>query len=471
MSEQPTILKFGGTSVADTAAFERVASVVGREAGARPVVVTSAMSGVTDALLASVRAAEGGDTAAALGSLEAHFERHRAVARDLLGREAARGFGETLDASRRDLGTLLADTAAGLMARPLLLQDSIVSHGERLASALLAAVLAESGLPARHADARRFVTTDEEHGHAAPLEEETARRTLRELGPLVGRGEIPVLGGFIGATLDGTTTTLGRGGSDYTAALVGAALRARVIQIWTDVSGVLTADPRVVEGARTVPRLSYAEAAELAYFGAKVLHPKTVQPAVELNIPLRILNSRAPDDAGTLVCDEAEPAPRTVKAIAHKRGITTVRVSAARMLGAYGFLHALFEVFNRHRTAVDVVTTSEVSVSLTLDDATTLPALEGELRQLGSVDTERDRAIVCVVGEGLRHTSGVAARIFGALGGINVSLISLGASSVNLTFVVDGEHVHEAVRRLHRAFFDEAENERETEGESSAAAT
>ncbi|HEV2762927.1 MAG TPA: lysine-sensitive aspartokinase 3 [Pyrinomonadaceae bacterium] len=456
MSEQPTVLKFGGTSVADAAAFERVVQVVGREAEARPVVVTSAMSKVTDALLAAVRAAEEGDPEAALAALEPHLERHRAVARELLGSSASRDFETTLDASRRDLETLLKDTAAGLMARPLLLQDAVVSHGERLSSVLLAAVLAEAGLPAVHADARRFVTTDEAHGHATPLEAETEQRTRAELGPLVERGRIPVLGGFIGATADGATTTLGRGGSDYTAALVGAALRARVIQIWTDVSGVLTADPRVVGAARTVPRLSYSEAAELAYFGAKVLHPKTVQPAVELNIPLRILNSRAPDDSGTLVCDETEHAPRTVKAIAHKRGITAVSVSAVRMLGAYGFLRALFEIFDRHRTAVDVVTTSEVSVSLTLDDTTTLPVIEEELRRLGSVSVERERAIVCVVGDGLRDTSGLAAQIFGALGDINVTLISLGASSVNLTFVVEGGNVEEAVRRLHRAFFEEA---------------
>jgi aspartate kinase len=216
---------------------------------------------------------------------------------------------------------------------------------------------------------------------------------------------------------------------------------------------VLTASPRVERNARTIPRLSYAEAAELAYFGAKVLHPKTIQPAVEGVIPVRICNSRAPESPGTLVGAESETAPQTVKAIAHKTGITTLQITSARMLGAYGFLRALFEIFDRHRTAVDVVTTSEVSVSLSLDDAGALPSIVEELERLGSVRVEKDQAIICVVGEGLRSTPGIAARIFSTISDINVSLISQGASRINLTFAIDEERVGEAVTRLHEAFF------------------
>ena len=263
-----------------------------------------------------------------------------------------------------------------------------------------------------------------------------------------------MLGGFIGASQDGQTTTLGRGGSDYTAALIGAALGAREIQIWTDVSGVLTADPRLIKGARTIPRMSYTEAAELAYFGAKVLHPKTIQPAVEQRIPVRICNTRAPAEAGTLVASETLTSPHTVKAIAHKTGVTTVQITSARMLGAYGFLNAIFDIFNRHRTVVDVVTTSEVSVSLSLDDTSALDSIIGELKQLGAVQIERHRAIICVVGEGLRGTPGIAARIFSCLTDINVSLISQGASSINLTFVIEEDNLSEAVSRLHAAFFE-----------------
>jgi len=283
---------------------------------------------------------------------------------------------------------------------------------------------------------------------------DTEQRTRAELAPLLDRRLVPVLGGYIGATLGGVTTTLGRGGSDYSAALVGAALAAAEIQIWTDVSGVLTADPRVVPGARTIPALSYAEAAELAYFGAKVLHPKTLQPAMDRDIPVRICNSHAPGDPGTVVTARGNMRAGTVKAIAHKSGITVLQISSTRMLGAYGFLRGLFEVFERHQTVVDVVTTSEVSVSLTVEDAGSLPAIVAELQPLGTVAVQSGRAIVCVVGEGLRNTPGIAARVFATVSDINISLISQGASRVNLTFVVDEARAREAVLRLHEALFE-----------------
>src|SRR6266568_957613 len=313
-----------------------------------------------------------------------------------------------------------------------------------------------SGMAGRYVDSRHCLTTDATHGRANPLLPVTIERTRAALTPLLEDGLVPVLGGYIAATADGITTTLGRGGSDYSAALVGAALDAHEIQIWTDVSGVLTADPRVVPGARTVSSLSYAEAAELAYFGAKVLHPKTIQPAMERDIPVRICNSRAPRDAGTVVTALGEVSPGGVKAIAHKCGVTILQITSTRMLGAYGFLRALFEVFDRHRTAVDVVTTSEVSVSLTVEDTGSLEAILADLRGLGSVSLERDRAIVCVVGEGLRATPGIAARVFATVRDINVALISQGASRVNLTFVVEEARVGEVVCRLHQAFFEPA---------------
>src|SRR5437870_4902547 len=353
-------------------------------------------------------------------------------------------------------GTSVEDTAA--CAR---LAGFVRAHGGPrpvvVVSPLAAAVLAAAGLPARHVDARRCIVTDETPGRATPNPAATAARTRAELVPLLDAGMIPVLGGYIGAAAGGITTTLGRGGSDYTAALVGAALGAGEIQIWTDVSGVQTADPRVVTGARTIPSLSYAEAAELAYFGAKVLHPKTTQPAMDQGIPVRICNSRAPDDAGTLVSGAADVWPGTVKSIAHKSGITVVQISSARMLGAYGFLRALFEVFDRHELPVDVVATSEVSVSLTVDDPAPLPAVVAELEALGDVQVQPRRAIICVVGEGLRSTPGIAARVFETVRDINVSLISQGASRVNLTFIVDEEHVAEAVVRLHTALLERAE--------------
>ncbi len=250
------------------------------------------------------------------------------------------------------------------------------------------------------------------------------------------------------------TTTLGRGGSDYTAGLVGAALRAREIQIWTDVPGVLTADPRLVPEARTIPRLSYAEAAELAYFGAKVLHPKTILPAVVRNIPVRIGDSVHEGAGDTVVYFDAEMSTRTVKAIACKGGVHIVHITSARMLGEHGFLRAIFEVFERHRTAVDIVTTSEVSVSVSLEDTSALDSIVEDLKGVGAVKVESGRSIICVVGEGLRNTPGIAGRVFSTIKDINVLLISQGASYINLTFVVEERHTAEVVRRLHAALFE-----------------
>ena len=452
-------MKFGGTSVEDARAFERVAALVRAERGSHPVVVVSAMSRFTDALLAAFERAAAGAHAEAARSLEEHFARHEEVARALLPGGEEAGLRAAVAEARGELAAALREAAE--RARPLpLLQDHVVSYGEQLSSRLLAAVLRARGLDARQADARRCVITDDEHGRAAPLKEETDRRTLAELAPLIEGGAVPVLGGFIASSAaTGATTTLGRGGSDFTAGLVGAALRSREIQIWTDVSGVLTADPRVVPEARPIPRLSYAEAAELAYFGAKVLHPKTILPAVVRNVPVRICNSRDPRAPGTAVYFDAEMTPRTVKAIAHKTGVHILHITSARMLGAYGFLRAIFEVFERHRTEVDIVTTSEVSVSLSLEDTSALDRITEDLKHIAAVRVESGRAIVCIVGEGLRSTPGIAGRVFSTIRDINVLLISQGASAINLTFVVEEGRAAEAVRRLHAAFFECATSE------------
>lgn len=456
MTTRPAVLKFGGTSVEDGAAFERVSDIVRAHDGPRPVVVVSAMSGMTDALFTSVANAAAADADGALVRLDPQLGRHREVARHLLTSEAAEAFVAELDRARHALAERLGRIAREPGARAEL-QDAVVAQGECLSAALLSAVLVGRGLPARYVDAGRCIVTDAVHGRAAaPLFPETEHRTRATLGPLLADGAVPVLGGYLAATASGATTTLGRGGSDYSAALVGAALDASEIQIWSDVSGVLTADPRLVTAARTIPRLSYAEAAELAYFGAKVLHPRTIQPARDRGIPVRICNSRKPDEPGTLVTAEADVWPDAVKAIAHKTGITIVQITSARMLGAYGFLRALFEIFDRHRTPVDVVSTSEVSVSLTVENGDALPAILEELRRLGEVSVEHSRAIVCVVGEGLRTTPGIAARIFQTIPDINVLLISQGASRLNLTFVVDEAHAVDAVVRLHAALLQRA---------------
>jgi len=458
---KPTIMKFGGTSVEGATAFQNAARIVSERRELRPVVVVSAMAGFTDALLASVKEALHGDASSAASTLEKHFDRHLRVIEALLSSEAQR-MRNLIEQSRSEINERLHAMAVETDQddnQRKRFADAVASFGERLSAAMLSAVLVENKVSSTDVDARLCIVTDDEYGCAAPLIGETFRRTREQLQPLLESRSVPVLGGFIGATLGGETTTLGRGGSDYSAAIIGAALAAEEIQIWTDVPGVLTADPRVAPKARTVPKLSFEEAAELAYFGAKVLHPKTLQPAIERNIPVRICNSRAPESGSTLVVAETEKSPQTVKAIAHKTGVTTVQVTSARMLGAYGFLRALFEVFDQHRTAVDVVTTSEVSVSLSLDDISALPSIVAELEKLGSVNVEEKRAILCIVGEGLRSTPGIAARIFSTISDINVSLISQGASRINLTFAVEEARAREAVTRLHREFFEDSDEE------------
>ncbi len=445
-------MKFGGTSVQDAAAFARVAEIVGGEAANSPVVVTSAMSKVTDALLAAFDTAKRGAVEDAIQSFEPHLERHREVARTLLDEAGQKLFRVEIEFAEKELGDLLMRVTRRSL--PLaMLKDAIVSYGEQLSSRLLALVCANAGLKSRHVDSRRLIVTDEEYGAAAPIWSETEKLVRLELVGTIEAGEVPVMGGFIAASRSGETTTLGRGGSDYSAAIVGAALGAREIQIWTDVTGVLTCDPRICPTARTLKTLSYEEAAELAYFGAKVLHPKTIQPAVDLKIPVRVCNSHQPAERGTMILPQTETTPRKVKSIAYKKGITILRISSARMLGAFGFMSAIFQIFERHRTVIDVVTTSEVSVSLTLDNTDSLDAVVKDLGRIGRVEVVPNNAVVCVVGFGLRGASGVASQIFDAISDYNISLISHGASSVNLTFVVKEEDVTSVVKRLHDEFF------------------
>jgi aspartate kinase len=303
-----------------------------------------------------------------------------------------------------------------------------------------------------HVDSRRVIVTDRRHTQALPLFAETYVRLEKTIPPLA-ETQVVVMGGFIGSTEDGVTTTLGRGGSDYTASIVGAGIGAQEIQIWTDVDGMLTADPTIFPGGHRVKTISFAEAAELAYFGAKVLHPATVVPAIEKNIPVLILNSRRPDVPGTRIVSESVHCSNVVKSIACKRKITLVNIHSTRMLMAHGFLRRIFEIFDRNETAVDMVATSEVSVSLTIDNTSRLPNICKELREFSDVSMEDGQAIVCLVGENIRYTPGVAARVFGALNGTNIRMISQGASLLNLSLVVAEGDLAGAVGNLHREFF------------------
>jgi aspartate kinase len=336
-------------------------------------------------------------------------------------------------------------------------RDLMVSFGELASSRIVAAALEDAGIPARSLDPRSVLVTDAEHGAAQPDAEATDGRLREHVAPLLARGIVVVIGGFVGASPSGLTTTLGRGGSDYSAALFGAGLGADEIQIWTDVDGMLTADPRVVPGSRVVPRLSFAEASELAYFGAKVLHPSTILPAVRRDIPVRILNSHRPEAPGTRITRSSAGGDHGPVAIACKRKLTRLDIASSRMLMAYGFLRRVFEIFERYRTPVDVVTTSEVSVSVTIDDRRSLEAIKTDLAEFAEVSTEEGMAIVCAVGEGLRRDASLPTRVLGALEGLPLVMVSQGGSRQNITVVVREGDVARAMERLHERFFKEAD--------------
>src|SRR5205823_4336446 len=286
-----------------------------------------------------------------------------------------------------------------------------------------------------------------------PLFDETNGKLREVVQPLLEDGRVPVMGGFIGSTRSGVTTTIGRSGGDFSASIVGAGMGADKIEIWTDVDGMMTTDPNLCPDARRIKTISFDEAAELAYFGAKVLHPATVLPAIQKNIPVYILNSRNPTCEGTRITARAPHCRNFFKAIAAKKRITIIDVAAPRMLLAHGFLKSIFEAFDRHRVAVDVVSTSEVSVSLTVDSTESIPALAADLARLADVKYEGRKAIVCLVGENLREVPGIAAHVFGELSDVKIRMISQGASEINLTFVIDEDQVPCVVKRLHGRFF------------------
>ena len=454
MNQRPVVMKFGGTSVADPDAIRRLIAIVrgARHAGgAAPVIVASALSGVTDKLVEIARLAEEGSGDAAAGVLDGLTDRHVAVASAV----TTESRGAVLEHVRRELGEMkgLVHALAVLREVSPRSRDAVHAVGEVLSSVIVAGALNDAGIPASGVDARTVLVTDAEHTAAAPEMIETCERCRERVAPVVAAGRVPVLGGFIGATSNGVTTTLGRGGSDYSAAIFGACLGASEIQIWTDVDGMLTADPRIVEGPCVVPQLSFAEASELAYFGAKVLHPSTILPAVAKNIPVRILNSRRPENPGTLITADGRTDAGGLTAIACKRDVTVVDITSTRMLMAHGFLRRLFEVFERFRTAVDVVTTSEVSVSVTIDDTRRLDALVENLRHFAEVACEPEMAIVSAVGENLRSDATLFGRAITALDRIPLRLVSQAASRRNLTFVLRNADVPEAMNRLHDTFF------------------
>jgi aspartate kinase len=445
------VMKFGGTSVGSAAAIERVAGIVREHLPRRPAVVVSAMAKTTDKLLRMAHLAVEGKRDEALALHDEVRRFHLDETARLAGANDRGEIDAFIGSHFDELGHLLLGLSylGELSPRSV---DAISSFGERLSSRVVAFGFRAMGIDAEHLDSREVFLTDRRHTCARPLPE-TYARLARRIPPLLQAGKVVVMGGFIGANEDGVTTTLGRGGSDYTASIVGVAIDAEEVQIWTDVDGILTCDPGLVADTHRINAISFSEAAELAYFGAKVLHPDTMHPAIEKNIVVRILNSMRPSAPGTRVVAETPPCSNPVKAISCKKGITVVTIQSSRMLNAWGFLSRIFEVFERHETSVDMVATSEVSVSVTIDNTSQLAAICRELETFSTVTVERNQAILCVVGDNIRHTPGIGKRIFTALERINVRMVSQGASRVNLSLVVAEEDAKKAAQALHGELF------------------
>jgi aspartate kinase len=450
------VMKFGGTSVEDAPAIERVAGIVRSRMRRRPVVVVSAFHGVTDQLLTLGQTAACGDGESALAQMRGLRQRHYDTARELLGEDHFRGMRLKLDPQFEVLEQFTRGIAAirELSARST---DYLLSFGELMSSQIVASALSARGLPAVWLDSREYILTNGDFTRATPHYSDTYDRMRAGIRPLLINQQLPVLAGFISATRDGIATTLGRGGSDFSAALIAAGINASSIEIWTDVDGIMTTDPSLCPQAHCLRRVSFREAQEMAHFGAKVLHPATLVPAMEKNIPVLVLNSRNPKSPGTRITSQPPRGRSVFTAIAARKNISTVTLTAPRESAPHWFLQEVFHILHRSACGADLVAVSEASVSFTLRTGQSTDDLLANLQEIAAVTVEDKQAIVCLLGENIRGRAGIAARAFTALGdaGINVRMISQGASEISLSFVIHERDVTEAVRRLHARFAPE----------------
>lgn len=448
------VIKFGGTSVGDADRVANAIDIVAERRHLQPVVVVSALAGVTNDLVAASEAAcaqKPDQVREIIGRVRA---RHEDVALRLVQQKSdfLESFIRQLDKQIDEIDTILRGIAL-LGEITMRARDKVMSIGEKLSSVLFAYTMMMRALPSELVLAEDVVWTNDVFGGATPDMARTREAAQRVLVPLLERNRIPVMGGFIGRTAAGATTTLGRNGSDYSAAIVAAAIDAQEVQIWTDVDGLLTCDPRLVPGARVIDLLSFEEAAELAQFGAK-LHPRTLEPAVEANVPVRVLNTNNPSSPGTLITREGAQVAAGPRSIARKRGVTMVHVTSNRMLGAHGFLAQFFEVFAQLGISVDLIATSEVSVTVTVDEKHDIDELKRRLGELANVELYDSQCIIAVVGQNVMSDARVGARVLDALGGMPVKMMSLGRSGLNLSIVVDDANADAAVQAVHHALFE-----------------
>jgi aspartate kinase len=443
------VLKFGGTSVADAQPIARAAAIVSRARGPR-VVVVSALAGVTDRLLQMADFAATGKVDAALAVLDRLAARHRDVMAELLA-EPDPDVRDDIDRTCRELEALVR-AAAVLRDVSSRTRDAIAAAGELMSSRIIAASFGSLGVPATWVDARAVFVTDDHHGDAAPNMTETAARVALHLKPLLEEGRVPVVGGFVGATAGAVTTTFGRGGSDFSAAILGACLGAREIQIWTDVDGVLAADPRLVRDPHQVPQLTFAEARELAYFGAKVLHPSTIEPAIERGIPVRILNSRRPEGAGTVVNGATSRRLDRPAALACKRAVAVVEARPRGAQRPAAFVRRVFEAFEHARLHPCVTTVSDAVVVAAFDDEPRARLAAMALADAAHVTVRRDLALLSAVGEGLSTAPRLAAGLLAALDGLTVHAVAQPPSGRSITMLVDDADVGDAMQRVYEQF-------------------
>lgn len=450
------VMKFGGTSLGDAERIKTAARLVKERLSQKPFVVVSAHGSsvgpdgrkrmkITDLLIQAAKKALAGDPLSGFSEIESrHYEilDSLGLPRQLIGPELA------------ELNELLRGIYLVKELTPRTL-DYVMSFGERMSCKVLAEELIKLGVRAVAINSYDLgFLTDSNFGAARPLPD----APMRIARAVAARDEdVIVTTGFIGKNAAGEITTVGRQGSDYSASYFGAALGASEVQIWTDVDGVLTADPSVVPEAKPIEKMTFREAAELAYYGAEVLHPSTMIPAIQKGIPVRVLNTFKPSSPGTLILKDLPGEPARVKSIVYKEDLTLVNVVSTRMLGQAGFMAHLFDVFRKHNVVIDMIATSEITVSMTTDTPAGVEAAAQELRdsEVAEVSVEPGKAIICVVGSGMRHVVGMAARTFSAVAraGVNIQMISQGASEINIAFLVNNSDIERAVRALHAEFF------------------
>ncbi|HWN98026.1 MAG TPA: aspartate kinase [Blastocatellia bacterium] len=459
------VMKFGGTSVEDAASIERVTEIVRARLDLKPVIVVSAMGKTTRKLLAAAEASADGDSRTALGFLADLKTRHTSEVRRLVQKATGRLALPLIEQHFDELKTLLEGLAILGEVPPRGL-DKILAYGELLSSYIVADAMAERGIRTRLLDARELIKTDDRYGGASPLSDLTNRAIVEKIAPVLEQGEVPVVQGFIGSTRDGATTTLGFEGSDYTASIIGAALNAEDIQIWKDVPGLMTADPHVFGGARTVKACSFAEAADLTFLGAKVLHAKAIYPAARKKIPVHIYNSKQPDATGTSIGAAAPRSTSLIKSIAYRRPVTIIRARAdtttdgSREASADDLLKALLDTLAKRRARALFTAVSSSHVVVALDSRELKHGgrdLIESIAPYGSATAEPDKAIVSLVGEELGSDPSAVSRAVKAMDDTKLSVILHGSSPISVSFVVDQSEVEGVIARLHEVFFSEAD--------------